>query len=70
MGQINHSITRCKISSVKLYSESENQIKLEIRLSIGEPFDRIEDIIDPTELEAISGRYKNIARYSLESMKQ
>jgi 2-polyprenyl-6-methoxyphenol hydroxylase-like FAD-dependent oxidoreductase len=35
-------------------------------LTGGEPFDRIEDVIDPAELAAISDRYKNIARYSLE----
>ena len=35
-------------------------------LTGGEPFDRIDDVIDPAELAAISDRYKNIARYSLE----
>lgn len=37
-------------------------------LTGGEPFDRIEDVIDPAELAAISDRYKDIARYSLESV--
>jgi len=45
-------------------------IEIVDKLTDGEPFDRIEDVIDPTELEAISDRYKNIARYSLDSMKQ
>ena len=45
-------------------------IEIVDKLTDGEPFDRIEDVIDPTELEAISDRYKNIARYSLESIKQ
>ena len=35
-------------------------------LTGGEPFERIEDVIDPTELAAISDRYKEIARYSVE----
>ena len=35
-------------------------------LTGGEPFGRIEDVIDPAELAAISDRYKNIARYSKE----
>lgn len=35
-------------------------------LTGGEPFDRIEDVIDPAELAAISDRYKEIARYSLD----
>ena len=39
-------------------------------LTDGEPFDRIENVIDPSELEAISDRYKNITQYSLESMEQ
>ena len=34
-------------------------------LTHGEPFDRIEDVIDPAELAAISNRYKDIAGYSL-----
>ncbi len=34
-------------------------------LTRGEPFDRIEDVIDPAELAAISNRYKEIAGYSL-----
>ena len=37
-------------------------------LTGGAPFDRIEDVIDPAELAAISDRYKDIARYSLESV--
>ena len=36
-------------------------------LTGGEPFERIEDVIDPAELAAISDRYKEIARYSLDS---
>lgn len=32
-------------------------------LTGGEPFERIEDVIDPAELAAISDRYKEIARY-------
>ena len=35
-------------------------------LTGGEPFDRIEDVIDPAELAAISDRYKEIARYSVD----
>ncbi|NQU70048.1 MAG: flavin-dependent oxidoreductase [Rhodospirillales bacterium] len=35
-------------------------------LTGGEPFKTIEDVIDPAELAAISDRYKNIARYSLD----
>ena len=34
-------------------------------LTRGEPFDRIEDVIDPAELAAISNRYKEIAGYGL-----
>jgi 2-polyprenyl-6-methoxyphenol hydroxylase-like FAD-dependent oxidoreductase len=45
-------------------------IEIVDKLTDGEPFDRIEDVIDPTELEAISDRYKNITQYSLESMEQ
>ena len=37
-------------------------------LTGGEPFERIEDVIDPAELAAISDRYKEIARYSIESL--
>lgn len=37
-------------------------------LTKGEPFERIEDVIDPAELAAISDRYKNIARYSKEAV--
>ena len=37
-------------------------------LTGGEPFERIEDVIDPAELAAISDRYKEIARYSLDSV--
>ncbi len=37
-------------------------------LTGGEPFERIEDVIDPGELAAISDRYKDIARYSLKSV--
>ena len=36
------------------------------KLTGGEPFERIEDVIDPAELAAISDRYKAIARYQLE----
>lgn len=36
-------------------------------LTGGAPFDRIEDVIDPAELAAISDRYKEIARYSKEA---
>lgn len=36
-------------------------------LTGGAPFDRIEDVIDPAELAAISDRYKDIARYSKEA---
>lgn len=32
-------------------------------LTGGAPFERIEDVIDPAELAAISDRYKEIARY-------
>ena len=34
------------------------------RLTGGQPFERIEDVIDPAELAAISDRYKDVARYS------
>ena len=37
-------------------------------LTGSEPFERIEDVIDPAELAAISDRYKNIARYSLDDV--
>ena len=37
-------------------------------LTGGERFERIEDVIDPAELAAISDRYKDIARYSLDSV--
>ena len=37
-------------------------------LTGGEPFERIEDVIDPAELAAISDRYKKIARYSLDAV--
>ena len=37
-------------------------------LTGGKPFERIEDVIDPAELAAISDRYKDIARYSLHSV--
>jgi 5-methylphenazine-1-carboxylate 1-monooxygenase len=36
-------------------------------LTGGAPFGRIEDVIDPAELAAISDRYKDIARYSKEA---
>jgi len=36
-------------------------------LTGGEPFNRIEDVIDPAELAAISDRYKDVANYSLEA---
>ena len=39
-------------------------------LTGGEPFDRIEDVIDPSELQMISERYQNIAGYSLEAVAQ
>ena len=39
-------------------------------LTGGEPFDRIEDVVDPAELAAISDRYKEIARYSLERVRR
>ena len=35
-------------------------------LTGGEPFERLEDVIDPAELAAISDRYKEIARYSVD----
>jgi len=35
------------------------------KLTGGEPFGRIEDIIDPVELAAISDRYKEVAKYPL-----
>ena len=38
-------------------------------LTGGEPFERLEDIIDPAELIAISEIYKNTAGYSLEKVK-
>ena len=34
-------------------------------LTNGEPFDRIEDVIDHADLAAISDRYKDVAKYSL-----
>jgi hypothetical protein len=37
-------------------------------LTGGEPFERLEDIIDPAELIAISESYKNTAGYSLEKV--
>jgi 2-polyprenyl-6-methoxyphenol hydroxylase-like FAD-dependent oxidoreductase len=37
-------------------------------LTGGEPFDRLEDVIDPAELVAISERYQNIAGYSREKV--
>ena len=36
------------------------------QLTKGEPFTRIEDVIDPAELAAISDRYKEIAGYTLD----
>ena len=39
-------------------------------LTGGEPFDRIEDVVDPADLAAISDRYKEIARYSLERVRR
>ena len=39
-------------------------------LTGGEPFERIEDVVDPAELAAISDRYKDIARYSLDSVRR
>ena len=38
-------------------------------LTNGEPFDRIEDVINPAELAAISDRYKEVANYSLKPVK-
>jgi 2-polyprenyl-6-methoxyphenol hydroxylase-like FAD-dependent oxidoreductase len=38
------------------------------RLTGGAPFDRIEDVIDPAELAAISDSYKNVARYSRDAV--
>lgn len=43
-------------------------IETEDRLTGGEPFERIEDVINPAELAAISDRYKNIAGYSPDSV--
>ncbi len=37
-------------------------------LTGGEPFERIEDVIDPAELAAISDRYKDIAGFSLDTV--
>ena len=37
-------------------------------LTGGAPFERLEDVIDPAELVAISDRYKNIAGYSLDKV--
>ena len=37
-------------------------------LTGGMPFDRIEEVIDPAELVAISDSYKNAAGYSLEKV--
>jgi hypothetical protein len=37
-------------------------------LTGGEPFERLEDIIDPAELIAISESYKNTAGYSIEKV--
>ena len=37
-------------------------------LTGGEPFDRIVDVIDPSELQAILERYKNITGYSLKAV--
>ncbi|MFN0301280.1 MAG: flavin-dependent oxidoreductase [Burkholderiales bacterium] len=39
-------------------------------LSGGRPFKRIEDVIDPAELKAISGRYARTAGYDLDTMKR
>ena len=38
-------------------------------LTGGKPFNRIEDVIDPAELAAISDRYKDVANYSLKATK-
>ena len=38
------------------------------QLTGGAPFERIEDVIDRAELEAISDHYKNIALYSKETL--
>lgn len=37
-------------------------------LTDGEPFERLEDVIDPAELKAISQRYQNVAGYSLDAV--
>jgi 5-methylphenazine-1-carboxylate 1-monooxygenase len=37
-------------------------------LTGGAPFDRIEDVIDPAELAAISDRYKDVAKYSKDAV--
>ena len=42
-------------------------IEIVDRLTRGAPFDRIEDVIDPAELAAISNRYKDIAGYRLKT---
>ena len=34
------------------------------KLTGGEPFEDIEDVIDPKELVAISNRYQKVAQYS------
>ena len=39
-------------------------------LTGGEPFERLEDVIDPAELVAISESYKNTAGYSLTAVKR
>ncbi len=39
-------------------------------LTGGERFERIDDVIDPAELAAISDRYKDIAGYSLGTAKR
>ena len=39
-------------------------IELVDELTGGEPFEVIEDVIDPDELAAISDRYKKVAKYS------
>ncbi len=39
-------------------------------LTDGEPFERLEDLIDPADLVAISESYKNTAGYSLDAVRQ
>ena len=43
-------------------------LKKPILMGGGQRFERIEDVIDPAELAAISDRYKEIAGYSVDSV--